>query len=114
MDDFEIGEVGLNNLANSVGYKAHNGLADSLFIAARWRDDHRKYPTIVALSACHERLVNTLQYFKRPGVRDLVRALFDWTKSDEGLCSITGQRALLDALSSARELSASLHELLRA
>ena len=101
LDGFEIDEAGLNKLANSVGYKAHNGLADSLFIAARWRNDHRKYPIIIALSAGHERLVNTLQHFKRPGVRDLVRALFDWAKSDEGLCSITGQRALLDALGSA-------------
>jgi Holliday junction resolvasome RuvABC ATP-dependent DNA helicase subunit len=101
LDGFEIDEAGLNKLANTVGYKGHNGLADSLFIAARWRNDHHKHPIIIALSAGHERLVNTLQHFKRPGVRDLVRALFDWAKSDEGLCSITGQRALLDALSSA-------------
>jgi Holliday junction resolvasome RuvABC ATP-dependent DNA helicase subunit len=101
LDGFDIDEAELNKVANAVGYKAHNGLADSLFIAARWRNDHRKYPTIIALSAGHERLVNTLQHFKRPGVRDLVRALFDWAKSDNGLCVITGQRALLDALGSA-------------
>jgi hypothetical protein len=73
LDGFDIDEAGLNKVANTVGYKAHNGLADSLFIAARWRNDHRKYPVIIALSAGHERLVNTLQHFKRPGVRDLVR-----------------------------------------
>jgi Holliday junction resolvasome RuvABC ATP-dependent DNA helicase subunit len=101
LDGFDIDEAGLNKVANTVGYKAHNGLADSLFIAARWRNDHRKYPIIIALSAGHERLVNTLQHFKRPAVRDLVRALFDWAKSDDGLCAITGQRALLDALGSA-------------
>jgi hypothetical protein len=101
LDGFGIDEAGLNKLANASGYKAHNGLADSLFVAARWRNDHRKYPTIVALSSGHERLVNTLQHFKRPGVRDLVRALFDWAKSDEGLCEIPGQRALLEVLSSA-------------
>lgn len=101
LDGFELDEAGLNKVANTAGYKPHNGLADSLFIAARWRNDHRKYPIIIALSSGHERLVNTLQHFRRPGVRDLVRALFDWAKSDEGLCAIPGQRALLEALSSA-------------
>jgi Holliday junction resolvasome RuvABC ATP-dependent DNA helicase subunit len=99
LDGFGIDEAGLNKLANTVGYKPHNGLADSLFMAARWRNDHHKYPTIIALSAGHERLVNTLQHFKNPGVRDLVRALFDWAKSNEGLCAIAGQRALLETLS---------------
>jgi Holliday junction resolvasome RuvABC ATP-dependent DNA helicase subunit len=101
LDGFGIDEAGLNKLANTVGYKPHNGLADSLFIAARWRNDHRKYPTIIALSSGHERLVNTLQHFNRPSVRDLVRALFDWAKGDEGLCAIPGQRALLEVLSGA-------------
>src|SRR5262249_39772710 len=66
LDGFEIDEAELNKVANTVGYKPHNGLADSLFVAARWRNDHRKYPTIIALSSGHERLVNTLQHFKRP------------------------------------------------
>lgn len=101
LDGFDIDEAGLNKVANTVGYKAHNGLSDSLFVAARWRNDHRKYPIIIALSSGHDRLVNTLQHFKRPTVRDLVRALFDWAKSDDGLCAIAGQRALLDALGGA-------------
>jgi|HubBroStandDraft_6_1064221.scaffolds.fasta_scaffold06110_3 Holliday junction resolvasome RuvABC ATP-dependent DNA helicase subunit len=101
VDGFDIDTTGLNKLANSVGYKPHNGLADGLFMAARWRNDHRKHPTIIALSASHERLVNTLQHFERPAIRDLVRALLDWAKSDEGLCMIPGQRGLLEALNSA-------------
>jgi holliday junction DNA helicase RuvB len=101
LDGFDIDEAGLNKTANAVGYKPHNGLSDSLFVAARWRNDHHKYPNIIALSSGHERLVNTLQHFRRPGVRDLVRALFDWAKSDDGVCAIAGQRALLEALSSA-------------
>src|SRR6185437_12374199 len=98
LDGFAIDEAELNKVANTVGYKPHNGLANSLFVAARWRNDHRKYPTIIALSSGHERLVNTLQHFRRPGVRDLVQALFDWAKSDEGVCAIPGQRALIEAL----------------
>jgi Holliday junction resolvasome RuvABC ATP-dependent DNA helicase subunit len=112
LDGFEVDEAGLNKIANTVGYKFHNGLADSLFMAARWRNDHRKYPIIIALSAGHERLVNTLQHFQRPGVRELVRALFDWAKSDEGLCQIPGQRALLEALSSALDSGSELGGLL--
>jgi Holliday junction resolvasome RuvABC ATP-dependent DNA helicase subunit len=112
LDGFDVDEAGLNKLANSVGYKSHNGLADSLFMAARWRNDHRQYPIIIALSAGHERLVNTLQHFQRPGVRELVRALFDWAKSDEGLCQIPGQRALLEALSSALDSGSELGGLL--
>ena len=101
LDGFEIDEAALNKTANVVGYKPNNGLSDSLFVAARWRNDHRKYPNIIALSSGHERLVNTLQHFKRPGVRDLVRALLDWAKSENGVCAITGQRALLETLGSA-------------
>jgi hypothetical protein len=62
LEGFEVDEVELNKLANAVGYKPHNGLADSIFMAARWRNDHHKYPIIIALSAGHERLVNTLQH----------------------------------------------------
>src|SRR5258708_30187476 len=43
LDGFEIDEAGLNKLANSVGYKTHNGLADSLFIAALPLNDHRQH-----------------------------------------------------------------------
>jgi Holliday junction resolvasome RuvABC ATP-dependent DNA helicase subunit len=112
LDGFDIDEAELNKTANAVGYRPNNGLADSLFVAARWRNDHHKHPTIIALSSGHERLVNTLQHFSRPGVRDLVKALLDWAKSDDGVCRIPGQRALLEALSSALESSTELGGLL--
>ena len=86
----------------SVGY-----VTTDLHVAAKWRNNPRNHPKIIALAKGRHPGVSTLAHFRNSDPRELARNLLRWARTaDVQLASTPPQRHLLETLAEDSDLSA--------
>ena len=102
---YGLSESGLRERLNAHGFSVRDVTTD-LHVAAKWRNNPKEHPKIIALAKGRYPGVSTLAHFRSSDPREFAKDLLRWARTNEAqLASTPPQQDLLEFLSTHSDLS---------
>jgi hypothetical protein len=95
---FGVSQQKLVQIANREAPGVFTDLATDLNVAARWRNQRKKHPVVIAYARGRVAGVNTLRHLEQASSRSLTSTLLEWAKTQPEFTGTPAHTRLIEAL----------------